>query len=277
VITTTESAGANCTTGGVKLEYGLDANANGVLDAEEINATLTKYICNGATGTTGATGLQGPAGATGTQGPAGTNGTNGTNGQNSLVITTTESAGANCTTGGVKLEYGLDANANGVLDAGEINAALTKYICNGATGTTGATGPQGTTGATGAVGPQGPTGPAWTLVNTQSMIPYFFTSTTRATITVNVTGSSDRVMLNGQFDFAKDATSSWVSLEIWRNGAEIVEGSGFGTLNQDSQVNIQWTDQPGVGTHTYELKSSNGAGGFSFIYGSSIRAVVVKP
>jgi hypothetical protein len=176
VKTTTESAGANCTTGGVKVEYGLDANANGVLDAVEINSALTKYVCNGAAGATGATGLQGPAGTTGATGPQGStgptgptgpqglagtngiNGANGTNGQNSLVKTTTESAGANCTTGGVKLEYGLDVNTNGVLDAGEINTTLTKYVCNGATGATGLQGPAGLIGATGAVGPQGVAG-----------------------------------------------------------------------------------------------------------------------
>jgi hypothetical protein len=36
-------------------------------------------------------------------------GTNGTNGFTSLVNTTTEAAGVNCATGGVKVEYGLDA------------------------------------------------------------------------------------------------------------------------------------------------------------------------
>ena len=192
VKTTTEPAGANCATGGVKIEYGLDANGNGILDAGEINTTLTKYVCNGATGATGSQGpagatgsqgpqgiqgvagptgatgpqgsigLTGPAGATGTQGPqgvAGTNGTNGTNGQNSLVKTTTESAGANCTTGGVKIEYGLDANGNGILDAGEINTTLTKYVCNGATGATGSQGPAGATGAQGPQGTQGVAGP----------------------------------------------------------------------------------------------------------------------
>jgi hypothetical protein len=128
VKTTTESAGSNCTTGGIKIEYGLDANSNGILDAGEINATLSKYVCNGASGATGA---QGP------QGVAGVAGTNGTNGQNTLVKTTIESAGANCTTGGVKVEYGLDANNNGILDAGEINSLLTKYVCNGAQGTPG--------------------------------------------------------------------------------------------------------------------------------------------
>jgi hypothetical protein len=179
VKTTTESAGANCNTGGLKIEYGLDANSNGTLDVSEINGALTKYVCNGATGATGAQGpigltgpqgvqgIQGPTGpmgatgATGTQGPQGVAGTTGlqgpagvagTNGQNTLVKTTTESAGINCITGGVKIEYGLDANNNGFLDAGEINATLTKYVCNGAVGATGLTGPQGIAGTSGTNG-----------------------------------------------------------------------------------------------------------------------------
>jgi hypothetical protein len=167
VKTTTESAGANCTTGGVKIEYGLDANSNGILDAGEINATLTKYVCNGATGATGLQGpagvagaqgpigltgpqgpqgIQGPAGATGAtgltgpQGPQGVAGTTGlqgpagaagTNGLNALIKTTTEPAGSNCANGGTKIETGLDANNNGVLDASEVNASQTKYVCNG--------------------------------------------------------------------------------------------------------------------------------------------------
>ena len=176
VKTTNESAGANCTTGGVKIEYGLDANNNGILDAVEINATLTKYVCNGATGASGPQGpigltgpqgpqgIQGPMGATGatgltgSQGPQGVAGTNGTNGQNTLVKTTTESAGANCTTGGVKIEYGLDANSNGILDAVEINATLTKYVCNGATGLQGPAGVAGAQGPIGLTGPQGSQG-----------------------------------------------------------------------------------------------------------------------
>ncbi len=158
VKTTTESAGVNCTTGGIKIEYGLDANNNGILDASEINASLTKYVCNGAVGATGAQGIQGATGAQGIQGIAGANGTNG---QNTLVKTTTESAGANCTTGGVKIEYGLDANNNGTLDVSEINATLTRYVCNGATGAqgiqglTGAQGIQGVAGSTGAAGAAG--------------------------------------------------------------------------------------------------------------------------
>ena len=85
-------------------------------------------------------GPQGPAG------PQGIAGANGIDGKNTLVKTTTEAAGANCATGGTKIEVGLDANANGILDAGEVNATLTKYVCDG---TTGATGPQGPSGSTG--------------------------------------------------------------------------------------------------------------------------------
>ena len=109
----------------------------------------------GPQGAAGAAGPQGPAGtegASGTNGTNGTNGVNGTNGQNSLVKTTTEPAANNCPNGGVKLEYGLDANGNGTLDSGEINASLTKYVCNGAAGANGAAGPQGV------AGPQGTTG-----------------------------------------------------------------------------------------------------------------------
>lgn len=57
----------------------------------------------------------------------------GTDGLNALIKTTTESAGTNCAAGGTKIETGLDANRNGMLDGGEINASQTKYVCNGAT------------------------------------------------------------------------------------------------------------------------------------------------
>jgi len=52
-------------------------------------------------------------------------------GNASLINTTTEPAGVNCANGGTKIEVGLDSNSNGVLDAGEINEAQSKYVCNG--------------------------------------------------------------------------------------------------------------------------------------------------
>jgi hypothetical protein len=102
----------------------------------------------GATGLTGATGPAGPqgptglTGATGLQGATGATGPAGANGLSSLIKTTTEPAGANCATGGVKVETGIDANSNGVLDAAEIQTAQTKYVCNGTSGS-------GTTNGTG--------------------------------------------------------------------------------------------------------------------------------
>jgi len=59
-------------------------------------------------------------------------GSDGTNGKNSLISTTTESAGANCSTGGLKVQSGLDSDADGVLDSTEVTA--TTYICNGSNG-----------------------------------------------------------------------------------------------------------------------------------------------
>ena len=127
-LTTVEPAGANCATGGVKLEFGPDVNGNGLLDAGEIVPVLTQYVCNGAVG------------AAGVAGPQGIPGVAGTNGLNSLIKTTVEPAGANCATGGTKVETGLDANNNGVLDAGEVLAAQTTYVCNGAGGAAGGIG-----------------------------------------------------------------------------------------------------------------------------------------
>ena len=121
-LTTVEPIGVNCATGGVKLEFGPDVNGNGLLDAGEIVPVLTQYVCNGAVGPQGVVGPQGIPGVAGT------------NGLNALIKTTIEPAGVNCTTGGTKVETGLDANNNGVLDAGEVVAAQTTYVCNGAGG-----------------------------------------------------------------------------------------------------------------------------------------------
>ena len=97
---TAEPAGTNCANGGQKVSAGLDTNGNGILDASEV--TTTGYVCNG---------------------------TNGTNGLNTLVAIVNEPTGANCTYGGIKVTSGLDTNANGILDPGEV--ATMKYVCNG--------------------------------------------------------------------------------------------------------------------------------------------------
>ncbi|HVG63016.1 MAG TPA: collagen-like protein [Hyalangium sp.] len=137
VLTSTEEAGVNCTTGGSKLEMGRDADRNGTLDPNEVDVSLTRYVCNGGQGPQGLQGLQGLQGP---QGPSGLA---------TLARTSAESAGVNCATGGTRVELGVDANGNGVLDAGEVNAALTRYVCNGAQGSQG---PQGPAGALAAFG-----------------------------------------------------------------------------------------------------------------------------
>ncbi len=105
VATTPEPAGTNCPQGGAKVEVGLDANGNGVLDPTEVNAAATTYVCNGPNG---------------------------------LVATSPEPAGANCVAGGTRVDSGVDANGNGVLDLPEISR--TQYVCNGAGGLTGPAG-----------------------------------------------------------------------------------------------------------------------------------------
>ncbi|MDO7876791.1 collagen-like protein [Hymenobacter sp. ASUV-10] len=139
VRTTAEAAGTNCATGGTKVESGQDTNNNGSLDAAEV--TTTRYVCNGAAGAPGSAGSAGAAGAAGL---------------NALVRTTAEAAGANCATGGTKVESGQDTNNNGSLDAAEITA--TRYVCNGAAGTTGAKGDKGDTGTAGTAGSIGTKG-----------------------------------------------------------------------------------------------------------------------
>lgn len=95
---TDEPAGTNCANGGVKIESGLDDNANGTLDADEVDAT--RYVCDGD------------------------------DGHQSLVSTTDEAPGANCLHGGLRIDAGTDDNDNGVLDSAEIDT--TSYACNAA-------------------------------------------------------------------------------------------------------------------------------------------------
>jgi hypothetical protein len=101
---------SSCPYGGILVSTGVDINGNGLLDTSEV--TNSQPVCNGATGTAGSAG---------------------TNGKNALVKTTTETAGANCSAGGLKIDIGSDINNNGVLDVAEVSN--TSYTCNGIAGT----------------------------------------------------------------------------------------------------------------------------------------------
>jgi hypothetical protein len=77
----------------------------------------------------GDAGAPGPQGPTGPQGPQGPAGRTGDAGLESLILITAEAPGANCAAGGQKVQVGIDANGNGVLDASEVQQ--TAYVCNG--------------------------------------------------------------------------------------------------------------------------------------------------
>jgi concanavalin A-like lectin/glucanase superfamily protein len=112
LLLTSEAPGSNCPLGGSRIDAGIDADGNGVLDPTEV--TSTQYVCNGAGGAAGATGATGAGAST------------------LLVETSNEAAGANCAAGGQRIRAGYDSNGNGVLDAAEV--ASTGYVCSGATG-----------------------------------------------------------------------------------------------------------------------------------------------
>jgi hypothetical protein len=178
VRTTNEPAGTRCPTGGQAISWGYDADKNGTLEPAEVSGT--SYVCNGQNGQNGQNGKNSlvtlidiPAGDArcGASGGKGIytgldlsgdgllqptevqassfvcNGSNGASGAAALIKQTNEPAGANCANAGVRVESGLDTNASGALDAGEITR--TSFVCHGM---------QGPAGPQGPVGPQGPSG-----------------------------------------------------------------------------------------------------------------------
>jgi hypothetical protein len=102
-----EPTGSHCAdpVGGIKITAFIDANNNGTLDGAEVSST--QYVCYQAPG---------PAGTASTTGMA------------ALASLTSEPAGSACADGGKRFSVGLDANANGVLEAFEARAPA--YLCN---------------------------------------------------------------------------------------------------------------------------------------------------
>jgi Collagen triple helix repeat (20 copies) len=83
-------------------------------------------------------------------------GSNGAAGASSLIVTSTEPPGSNCTNGGIKIEVGEDTNGNGMLDPSEITN--TSYACNGSNGANGTNGMNGANGDAGLNGTNGEAG-----------------------------------------------------------------------------------------------------------------------
>ena len=106
-----EAAGSNCSTGGQKIDIGIDLDDNGTLDTTEI--TKTTYVCNAINGTTALVNVR--------------------------AVTLAELLAGHCAgVNGNAIESGLDGNNDGILGAGEITN--TAYVCNGVAGANGTDG-----------------------------------------------------------------------------------------------------------------------------------------
>jgi uncharacterized protein (TIGR02145 family) len=161
----------------------------------------------GATGLQGPIGLTGPSGATGPTGQTGATGPTGSNGKNALIRTTPEAAGTNCANGGVKIEAGLDADANGQLSDAEVNGSQTKFLCNGATGATGAQGPTGPTGSGGFVHYVGEQFGGGVVFHV-----YRDASGTERGLVVSLANQSESMAWSNPASFFAGATSNWDGL-----------------------------------------------------------------
>ena len=166
LVNTSDEVGTNCAHGGIRVQVGLDANGDGVLDADEI--LHTDYVCHGAPGAAGSDGTHVTVRATTFEGEQdghcanggtklevlldgavqegqtqyicnGANGNDGADGHDGhrALVNTSEDVGTNCEHGGIRVDSGVDANDNGTLDGDEIH---TDYICHGAAGVDGAAG-----------------------------------------------------------------------------------------------------------------------------------------
>jgi hypothetical protein len=147
--TTVVNPGAECETGGVLIESGLDEDANGTLDPSEV--TSSNYVCNGVNGLNALVSVENissnescPNGGVVLRSGQDTN-VNGIldesevistvficDGVESLIRVEQEAAGANCATGGLMVLTGMDQNGNDILDDNEVSNTL--YVCNGING-----------------------------------------------------------------------------------------------------------------------------------------------
>jgi hypothetical protein len=246
--------------------------------ADNGNGSITFTYVNGSTYTTPVL-----SGLTGPTGPAGPAGVAGANGKNSLVKTTVEPAGLNCATGGIKTEYGVDQNSNGILDLTEINAALTRYVCNGAQGPSGAlsawslTGNAATTPATNFIGTTD--AQDW-IVRTNNLERMRVTSTGNigvGTVTpsgrlhvVSASGSNVLALDAGtqaQYRFTGNSSSTYITtFNMTDVGLSIGHNSNLRSLNLQTSGLDRLTILPsgyvGIGTtspiHSFQAENSLG-------------------
>lgn len=178
LVKTTTLQNQACPNGGIEVEMGIDANANGRLDPSEVDHARTEIVCHGLDGEHGESQLISITQATLEECSEGgkkiligldQNANNILEASEalqtelicnqvintetrigSLVSTSAESPGANCRAGGVRIDTGFDNNNDQILAASEVQA--TNYICSGEAGTDGQNGADGSDGINGSDG-----------------------------------------------------------------------------------------------------------------------------
>ncbi len=262
-----EPGGANCAAGGRKVNVGVDVNANQVLEASEINSTA--YVCNGANGTNG------------TSGANGTNGVNGSNGLNTLMTVVAEPAGANCAYGGSKASSGLDANASGLLDAGEV--VTSSYVCNGAPGSNSGTSWWNVSGS--AVQAQPNSG----YITSNDSAPVVVTLPTSPTIgdTLRISGAGaggwtlaqnagqlvSTKNLGGVAGLrwtARDVNRNWRGLASSADGARLVAVVNNGQIYTSTDSGATWTARDSIRNWYAVTSSADGSKLSAVVYGGQI-------
>lgn len=200
--------------------------------SQMMSVPFALYAANSAPGPQGPAGADGTDGLDGANGADGANGLDGVDGLKSLVVSTVEAAGLNCATGGIKVEVGLDDNADGILQAGEIDA--TSFVCNGTDGADGADGTNGVDGVDGAVGPAGPVGGADTQV--------IFNNAGAAAGSANLTWNNTTNRLT---------TANASVTALGGSGTRNVQVDNAGNL---TAVAVPMTGVTGTGTNNYHVK-----------------------
>ncbi|MDD1463663.1 hypothetical protein MEO39_27200, partial [Dolichospermum sp. ST_sed2] len=95
------------------------------------------------------------------------------------------------------------------------------------------------------------------------------------TVNLTTTSATDKVLIEAEFDYAKNGTASYVAIALYRNGVEIHEVAKYSVANADNSVKLTWVDVPAVGAQVYTLRYYQGAGAIATFYGSNLVATVL--
>lgn len=185
-----EPAGSACEHGGIKIDAGLDRDADGTLDPDEVEDS--RYVCQAGEGSPG-----------------------------SVTRVTEVGPGEDCEAGGVRIEVGTDADRDGALDDDEVESA--QYVCSGvdgADGAPGADGEDGTNGTNGVDGQDGEDGLGYLTMVTD--VPANGICGAESGVRIDAGPDTNR---NGTLDF-----SEIVHTETLCDGSDGVDGADGGAL-----------------------------------------------